>query len=126
MIAKSLRAKVVDDARRDAAAYYREFRSAVGAEATGWVTEAWADLRRDLKLPPETADQLWPAYWEAFSKETARLASKSAKSPSESPRTNGVEATGAPRTAVEPCSNPIIARRRMPGKTSNLGLTLAH
>jgi hypothetical protein len=60
MIAKSLRAKVVDEVRRDAAAYYREFRSTVGAEPTDWVKEAGADLRRDLKLPPETADQLWP------------------------------------------------------------------
>jgi hypothetical protein len=77
MIAKSLHAKVVDEARRDAAAYYKEFRSAAGAEPPDWVTEAWADLRRDLKLPPEAADQLWRAYWQAFSKETARLASKS-------------------------------------------------
>jgi hypothetical protein len=79
MIAKSLRAKVVDEARRDAAAYYKEFRSAVGPEATDWVTEAWADLRCDLKMPPETADQLWPEYWQAFCKETARLASRSSK-----------------------------------------------
>jgi hypothetical protein len=56
MIAKSLHAKVVDEARRDAAAYYKGFRSAAGAEPTDWVTEAWADLRRDLKLPPESAD----------------------------------------------------------------------
>jgi hypothetical protein len=79
MIAKSQRAKVVDEARRDAAAYYRESRSAVGAEPTDWVKEAWDDVRRDFKLPPETADELWRAYWQAFSKETARLASKSGK-----------------------------------------------
>jgi hypothetical protein len=76
MIAKSLRAKVVDEARRDAAANYKEFRSALGAEPTDWVTEAWDDLRRDFKLPPETEDELWPAYWQAFSKEAARLASR--------------------------------------------------
>jgi hypothetical protein len=76
MIAKSLRAKVVDEARRDAAAYYGEFRSAVSVEPTDWVTEAWAALRRDFKVPPETEDQLWRDYWQAFSEETARLASR--------------------------------------------------
>jgi hypothetical protein len=74
MIAKSLHAKVVDDARRDAAAYYKEFRSAAGGEPTDWVKEAWDDLRRDLKLPPHKVDRLWPAFWKAISEETVRLA----------------------------------------------------
>jgi hypothetical protein len=73
-IGTTLRGKVLNDARLDAAAYFREFRAAAGLDGTGWVEEAWADLRRFLKLDPETADHLWPVYWEAFRAETERLA----------------------------------------------------
>jgi len=66
---------VVSEASRDATAYYREFRGAAGPEGTDWVAEAWADLRRHLKLDADSADQLWPVYWKAFSEETVRLAS---------------------------------------------------
>jgi len=75
MIPQSLRAKVVDEARRDAAAYFREFRGPVGPDTTNWVAEAWANLRRDFKLAPGVAKKLWPSYWEAFAQETARLTS---------------------------------------------------
>jgi hypothetical protein len=45
-----LRAKVVYEASRDAAAFLREFCSAIGAAGLDWVTEPWADIRRDLNL----------------------------------------------------------------------------
>jgi hypothetical protein len=70
------RAWVICEAHRDAAAYFRKFRCPVGPNTTDWVTEAWADIRHDLKLTPEVAEVLWPAYWEAFSQETERLATK--------------------------------------------------
>ncbi|HEV3121547.1 MAG TPA: hypothetical protein VGY53_06575 [Isosphaeraceae bacterium] len=73
-IGATLRSKVVGEARLDAAAYYREFRAAAGPEGTGWVEEAWADLRRFLKLDADVADRLWPVYWKAFREETVKLA----------------------------------------------------
>jgi hypothetical protein len=72
---KNLRAKILDEATRDAVAYYGEFRCAAGADGLDWVNEAWADLRRDFKLSADQADSLWPAYWKAFFDETVRLAS---------------------------------------------------
>jgi hypothetical protein len=69
----NVRARVIREARRDAAAYFREFQAPVGASAPGWVTEAWSDLRRDFKLSAEVAESLWPLYWDAFSQEAARL-----------------------------------------------------
>jgi hypothetical protein len=74
MSPKSLRAKVVAEARRDAVAYCREFQKPVGPEGTDWVTEAWADLRQFLKLKADQADRLWPMYWKTLSEETARIA----------------------------------------------------
>jgi hypothetical protein len=75
MDTKNLSARIVDEASRDAVAYYKEFRCAVGPDRLDWVTEAWADLRRDFKLSADQADRLWPAYWQAFSGETVRIAS---------------------------------------------------
>jgi hypothetical protein len=69
----NVRARVIREARRDAAAYFREFRRPVGPSAPDWVTEAWGDLKDDLQLGPDVAANLWPAYWEAFSQEAARL-----------------------------------------------------
>jgi len=71
------RARVIREAHRDAAAFFRECRCAVGPAGMHWVTEAWADVRSDFKLPPEKADRLWPVYWKAFDEETVRLASSS-------------------------------------------------
>jgi hypothetical protein len=67
MVPQNLRIRVVTEAYQDAAAYYREFRGPVATEDDPWVTEAWGDLKNDLKLAPETAVELWPVYWEAFS-----------------------------------------------------------
>jgi hypothetical protein len=75
MIAESLHAKVVDEARRDAAAYFREFRATVGPKGMNWVAEAWDDIKCDFELAPDVAEEFWPVYWEAFSQETERLAS---------------------------------------------------
>jgi hypothetical protein len=74
MIDESLRAKVVKEAHRNAAAYVREFRALVGADPPEWVIAAWAALKRDFKLAPKAAKELWPVYWEAFSQETNRIA----------------------------------------------------
>jgi Sec-independent protein translocase protein TatA len=76
MVATSFRATVVNEAARDATAFFREFQRAIGTdqEELDWVTEAWADIRRDFKLSAERADQLWAEYWKAFSEETVRLA----------------------------------------------------
>jgi hypothetical protein len=41
---------MIREARRDAAALYREFRCAIGREGLDRVTERWADLRSDFKL----------------------------------------------------------------------------
>jgi hypothetical protein len=73
--AESLRAKVIDAARRAAAAHFSKFRGAPGAHEINAVIMLWADARRDLKLAPDQAIQLWPVYWEAFGQETVRLAS---------------------------------------------------
>jgi hypothetical protein len=77
MVTQSLRAKVMDSAQRDAAAFFREFQRAVGLEQreTDWVAAAWADLTHDLDLRPDDASRLWSVYWTAFSEETVRLAS---------------------------------------------------
>src|SRR5579864_6606020 len=48
---------VFREARRDAAAYFREFHSAVGPEGMEWVAETWADLRSDFKLLPGDLSQ---------------------------------------------------------------------
>jgi hypothetical protein len=68
---------VIDEAKKDAAAFFREFQHAAGADQheLDWVTEAWADIREDFDLEAEEADGLWPVYWEAFLAETVRLAS---------------------------------------------------
>jgi hypothetical protein len=70
----NVRARVIREARRDAAAYSREFRRTAGPKETDWVTEAWADLRNEFKLQRTDADRLWPAYSKAFSEEMVRLA----------------------------------------------------
>jgi hypothetical protein len=72
--AENLRAKVVDEARRVAAAIFRTSGGAVGAHEINGVIMIWADIRRDLMLAPDQAIQLWPVYLEAFNQETARLA----------------------------------------------------
>jgi hypothetical protein len=71
---KSPRTRLLAEARLDAIAYVQEFRRRVGPEGTDWVQEAWADLRRHLRLTAEQAARFWPAYWMAFSAETVRLA----------------------------------------------------
>jgi hypothetical protein len=73
-----LRARVIREARLDAAAFFPEFRRPFVLEDILWGAEAWADLRRDYKLAPEKADRAWPASWEAFDEEMARLASGTA------------------------------------------------
>jgi hypothetical protein len=73
---KSAHTKLAVEARLDAIAYVREFRSRVGPEGMHWVREAWAALSRHLQLSSEQADQLWPEYLSAFSAETIRLALK--------------------------------------------------
>ena len=47
MVAVSLRSKIIDEARRDAKAFFWEFHHAIGPDGTelAWVTEAWADIR---------------------------------------------------------------------------------
>jgi hypothetical protein len=76
MVALSFRTTVIDEAKKDAATFFREFQHAVGTDQTelDWVTEAWADIRVDFDLKAEEADALWPVYWKAFAAETARLA----------------------------------------------------
>jgi hypothetical protein len=71
------RDKVIRAARRDAAAFYREFRGMAGPEGTDWLLKAWADTRCDLELTPSHRIQLWPEYLKTFSEETTRLASSS-------------------------------------------------
>ena len=60
----NFRAKVIREARRDAAAYVREFRRLFVLKDIFWVTEAWADLRRDFKLAPDVAGEHRPVNWE--------------------------------------------------------------
>jgi hypothetical protein len=74
--AKSLLARIEDEARRDAAAYHREFQRAYGHDGLDWLAEAWADLNRDLELTADQASRLWMPYWTAFNEETLKLASK--------------------------------------------------
>jgi hypothetical protein len=77
MTPQDLRAKVVEEARHDAVTYFHEFRGPFAIKDSQWVAEAWTDLRHDLTLAPNVADELWPAYWEAFRDETVRLAASS-------------------------------------------------
>jgi hypothetical protein len=78
ILAKSLRAKVFDEARRDATAFVREFARAIGANEIEleWIERAWADLRDDFRLEAEESDRLWPAYWNAFQAESVKLAAE--------------------------------------------------
>jgi hypothetical protein len=80
MVALGLRAKVVDEARRDAAAFFREFQHAVGPDRVDldWVAQAWTDIVNDFHVKRSVAPRLWEAYWTTFSEETARLASEKA------------------------------------------------
>jgi hypothetical protein len=70
---KTLRAKIEAEARRDAAAFCREFCRPVVLGAYDWVTQAWSDIRRDFRLTADQAIDLWPVYWEELCQETARL-----------------------------------------------------
>jgi len=69
MTVQRLRAMVAHEARRDAGAYFREYRGPVATKGDHWVTDAWAHLRRDFHLAPDVANKLWPVYWKAFSQE---------------------------------------------------------
>jgi hypothetical protein len=77
MVTPSLRPEIIDEAKKDAGAFFREFQHAVTNDQADldWVAEAWADIRHDFDLDRDEADRLWPAYWKAFSEETLRLAS---------------------------------------------------
>jgi hypothetical protein len=76
MKTKNPHTKLLAEARLDAIAYVRVFRSCVGREGKSWVRKAWAELTRHLQLSDEQANRLWPEYWSAFSAETDRLASR--------------------------------------------------
>jgi hypothetical protein len=78
---KHLRARIEDEARRDAAAYFREFRRAFGHEGLDWLAEAWADINSDLALTADQASGLWLVYWTAFNDETMNLEAKSRPGP---------------------------------------------
>jgi hypothetical protein len=56
---------MIHEASWDAAASFREFRSGIGAAGLDWVTEAWADIRRDFNLAADQADGHWTALSEA-------------------------------------------------------------
>ncbi|HEV3122898.1 MAG TPA: hypothetical protein VGY53_13380 [Isosphaeraceae bacterium] len=77
MSPQDLRAKVAEEALRDATAYFQEFCRPFDVKDTLWGAAAWTDLRRDLSLAPNVADELWPEYWETFRDETVRLAASS-------------------------------------------------
>jgi hypothetical protein len=70
----SIRVRVIREARRDAAAYYREFRGPAGPDIIDWARDAWADLMVDWMFTLDAAGELWSVYWVAFSEETVRLA----------------------------------------------------
>jgi hypothetical protein len=76
---QELRAKVVEEALRDADAYFQEFFGPFGVKDSQWVAAAWTDLRRDLSLVPNFADELWPEYWETFRDETVRLSASTSQ-----------------------------------------------
>jgi hypothetical protein len=69
-------AAIIREAHLDAVAYYEEFRRAAGFTPSKWVLEAWVEVRLSLGLSPEVAEILWPAYWQAFARETGRLAAR--------------------------------------------------
>jgi hypothetical protein len=70
---KTLRDKVVHEARRDAAAFNRQISLPLALVGHEWVVKAWAAVRRTFRLTPRQAVDLWPVYWETICKETARI-----------------------------------------------------
>jgi hypothetical protein len=71
---KTLRDKVVDEARRDAAAFNRKSSLPLALAGDEWVVEAWGEVRRTFGLTARQAVDLWPVYWKTLCEETARLA----------------------------------------------------
>ena len=61
--------QILDEARKDAVAYYGEFGSTSRAGAIGRAVNAWAEVRSDLELSAEDAERFLIAYWEAFCEE---------------------------------------------------------
>jgi hypothetical protein len=76
MVANSLRTKILDEAPRDAATFFREFQCSIGPDNAqlAWLAEAWDDIRSDFDLSADEAYRLFPDYWKAFRGETERLA----------------------------------------------------
>jgi hypothetical protein len=66
--------QILQEARKDAAVYYREFGAASSPQGLAWIKEAWADVRHDLKLSAKAAARFKHVYRNGLAEEMERLA----------------------------------------------------